>query len=254
MLYLKDLKKAEVTISKLKWKALDLLFPPFCCACGIIGYEICPACISNIERTSNYLVCDICGDLTIKGGICKECKNNRPVFAQLRSWGVYSGALKAAIHKLKFGRGLGIINNLINPITQFLSNWSINPNLILPVPLSSRRIRNRGYNQAELIAKPIASILGIDYFSKALYRILDTHSQVGLNAEERKKNLAGAFRADGAICSGKDILLIDDIATTGSTLNECAIALKAAGAGEVYCFTVARAISSTHLIESKINF
>ena len=144
------------------------------------------------------------------------------------------------------------MNSLLDPILNFISAWQIHPDLILPVPLSMRRFRERGYNQSDLIAKPIADCFDIHYSSSCIWRIRDTHSQVGLNAEERKNNIANAFKADKKICDGKVILLVDDIATTGATLNECAVALNKAGAAEVFCFSVAWVVGSAKMKDSKV--
>jgi len=241
-----------VSLSKLKWKILDVFYPPFCCACGCVGYELCPDCTAKIVLTSSLFFCQICEDQIDQPGICSECSKNPPYFSQLRSWGVYSGVLKEAIRKFKFHRGLGIVNCLIDPVVNFIRSWGIHPELILPVPLSVRRFRDRGYNQSELIAKPIADILNIRYSTACIQRIRDTHSQVGLNAEERKNNIANAFVADKEICGGRIILLVDDIATTGATLNECAAALKKAGAADVFCFTLARAVEKFDTPENKV--
>jgi len=112
--------------------------------------------------------------------------------------------------------------------------------MIVPIPLGEKREIVRGYNQSVLIAKPISEYFNIPMYEHALIRSRDTKSQVGLNYEERKKNMKNAFRADKSICNNKSILLIDDIVTTFSTLNESAKALKLAGAQKVFCFTVAR--------------
>jgi len=240
------------SLSKIKWKILDIFYPPFCCACGRIGYEICPDCTAKIVSTSDFILCRICGDQISQRGVCSECQIKKPAFSQLRSYGIYTGVLKEAIHKLKFGRGMGIMTNLLDPILNFIRAWRIHPDLVVPVPLSVPRFRERGYNQSDLIAKPIADSLNIRYSTSCIRRIRDTHTQVGLNAEKRKKNIANAFVADIEICGGKVILLVDDIATTGATLNECAVALNKAGAAEVFCFSVARVVGSVKMVDSKV--
>jgi ComF family protein len=198
------------------------------------------------------IVCKICGDQINQLGACSECQIRKPAFSQLRSWGIYTGVLKEAIHKLKFDRGLGIMNGLLDPVLNFIHAWRIHPDLVMPVPLSAHRYRERGYNQSALIAKPIADSFNFPYSTSCIKRIRDTHTQVGLNAEERKNNIANAFEADKGICGGRLVLLVDDIATTGSTLNECAVALKRAGSAEVICFTVARAVGSAKMMSRKV--
>ncbi len=163
-----------------------------------------------------------------------------PAFDQARSWGLYVGVLKQVVQKIKYKRGFGIIEYLVTPIIQFIYNWGISVDMIIPIPLGNKRKIERGYNQSALIAKPISEYFNIPMYEQALIRTRDTKSQVGLNYEERRINMKNAFHADGSTCNKKSILLIDDIATTCSTLNESAKALKLAGAQKVYCFTVAR--------------
>jgi ComF family protein len=99
----------------------------------------------------------------------------------------------------------------------------------------------RGYNQTALFAKPVARELGIQYLPEAVTRVRETVSQVGLSAHERKTNISDAFQADKILVDGLIILLMDDITTTGATINECSKSLKLAGAASVFCFTLAKA-------------
>jgi len=141
---------------------------------------------------------------------------------------------------IKFERRLGLIPYLIDPLSEVIRTWDPAIDWITPVALAPKRLRSRGYNQSALIAKKIAARIGLPYSDRILTRVRETHTQVGLNAEERHQNMVDAFTADPTLCRGKSILLIDDISTTGATLNACARALRAAGAVKVFCFTVAR--------------
>jgi ComF family protein len=223
-----------------RWRIIDLVYPPFCCNCGKIGYEICPECYSRIEIISNQKICLVCGGIIETGSNCSICMKLHPLFEQARSWGVYVDVLKQIVQKIKYKRGFGIIEYITKPIIHFIKNWEISVDMIVPIPLGKKREIMRGYNQSILIAKPISEYFSIPMNKYALIRSRDTKSQVGLNYEERKMNMKNAFRADKPICNDKSILLIDDIATTCSTLNESAKALKLAGAQNVFCFTVAR--------------
>jgi ComF family protein len=117
-------------------------------------------------------------------------------------------------------------------------NWHVD--VIVPIPLGRQRMKERGYNQSGMIAEPLAMALGIEFAPKALMRRKETRSQVGLSKQERQKNVLGAFQAMGV--SGKNILVLDDVSTTGSTLSSSAEALLSSGAKEVYALTVARAL------------
>ena len=141
---------------------------------------------------------------------------------------------------IKFERKLGLIPYLIKPLADAISAWGPNVDWITAVPLGRRRQHERGYNQSALIAEKVAGKLKISYSNELLFRVRETHTQVGLNADERRQNMVDAFTAEPSFCRGKSVLLIDDIATTGATLNACAKALRAAGTEEIFCFTVAR--------------
>jgi ComF family protein len=117
------------------------------------------------------------------------------------------------------------------------------PSLVIPVPLSTKRKRRRGYNQMDLVADALAGLLGLPFKPGALFRVRDTRSQVGLAAEARHRNVESAFQANREAVEGSVILLVDDLFTTGATLAACAAALREAGSGEVYALTIGRASS-----------
>ena len=160
----------------------------------------------------------------------------------LRSWGYFEGALRNAIHRLKYQRDITLGDVLSRPLIGLADQYNWPFSLVTPVPLSVGRLKERGYNQASFLARPIALSRGVPMISKCLWRVRETHSQVGLNAEERFRNVEGAFAASARIVDGKDILIVDDVTTTGATLNACASALLAAGAKNVYGLTLARAV------------
>ncbi|MDO9545289.1 MAG: ComF family protein [Pelolinea sp.] len=222
------------------WRFIDLLYPPFCCNCGKIGYEICPECFSEIETISTQQICKICGRIISADKTCPICEKSHPVFDQARSWGIYTGALKQIIQKIKYERGFGVIEYISKPLIECIINWGISADLIVPIPLGKQREKERGYNQSALIASPISNYFDIPINDHALTRIRETRSQVGLNYEERNNNIKDAFQADRSAVFRKSVLLIDDIATTCATLNESAKALRYSGASKIFCFTVAQ--------------
>lgn len=127
-------------------------------------------------------------------------------------------------------------------MTSFVKGLGWQVDMMVPIPLGRRRLRERGYNQVAMIAIPLAMALGYQYAPNVLMRQKETRTQVGLSWEERRKNMREAFRA-GAGVKGKIVLVMDDVSTTGSTLSAGAQALYAAGAKDVYALTVARALS-----------
>ena len=119
--------------------------------------------------------------------------------------------------------------------------WEIE--LVIPIPLGKKRLQERGYNQVALFAEPLAYALGWDYAPRALWKARETRTQVGLNISQRKENVDHAYQADAAIVKRKSVLLMDDVATTGSTIASSTEALLSAGARDVYAITIARALS-----------
>jgi ComF family protein len=151
----------------------------------------------------------------------------------------YEGVIRECIHALKYEKRLGFGWFFSKPLSEIVIKEGWQPDLISPVPLSQERMRERGYNQAAQIAKPLAACLGVQYNPYGLVRIRDTKSQVGLSAGERRINVAGAFEAKTELVFGKKVLIIDDVMTTGATLGACADALRLAGSNEVYCLVLA---------------
>jgi ComF family protein len=148
--------------------------------------------------------------------------------------------------RLKYRRDLGLADALAPLLAGFVEQLSWKPHLIVPVPLGGGRIRQRGYNQAALIAQPLALALSIRYVPHDLTRTRETLSQVGLTRSERIQNVKDAFVANSRHVRDRDVLLVDDVATTGATLSACARALRLAGARGVRAVTVARASPSIH--------
>jgi competence protein ComFC len=224
---------------KLVWQGIDLVYPPFCAGCGARGARWCPACQKAV-RLVMPPVCECCGREQDAPGLCPCCQYSKPHFASIRSWGYFESPLRGAIHALKYRRDLGLGEVLSGPLIQMLaeSTWPLD--LIVPVPLGVARLKERGYNQSGLIARPLAWGIGLRYSPRALARVRETRTQVGLSLEQRKENVGGAFQARSNLVAGKNILIVDDVMTTGSTLEACAVALLQAGALAVYGLTLAR--------------
>lgn len=221
------------------WGALDWVFPPSCSGCGKLGRRWCSDCEAGLVPLRNN-ICDICGYLIENGTVCSRCAVNPPEFTMLRSVYEYQGGLRNAIHRLKYDNDLGVGEILGRKCADHLErlHWKID--LVIPVPLGKKRRKERGYNQAAMIAYPMSLMLGIQYGQKQLVRSKETVTQVEYNAEQRKQNVHEAFSAPNSHLKGKNILIIDDVITTGSTMDECARALKKAGVKNVYGLSVAR--------------
>ncbi|WKZ37950.1 MAG: ComF family protein [Anaerolineales bacterium] len=145
------------------------------------------------------------------------------------------------MHKLKYRRDVSMGDSLASQMVPFVKDLKWQIDLLVPIPLGKQRFKERGYNQVGMIAKPLALALSIRYAPNELMRRKETRSQVGLSRVERRENLRNAFQA-GMGVSGKTVLVMDDVSTTGSTLSSGAEALYSCGANDVYALTVARAL------------
>ncbi len=223
------------------WGGLDLLFPPACGGCGKPGWRWCESCQASAVPIADPL-CSICGKPLPHAGLCPDCCALPPPFTALRSWLIFEGPIRKAIHRLKYQRDLGLGDALAVHLADYASRLDWQAEIILPVPLGEKRLRERGYNQVGSVAWPLAMLMGWQYLPRALRRVRETASQVGLSEQARRQNVQGAFWADPEQVRDRTVILMDDVATTGSTLSASAQALLQAGASRVYALTIARAL------------
>lgn len=228
-------------LNQLVWGSLDWIFPPECGGCKQVGYRWCPDCRKQVQNIPEP-VCEVCGLPQNLPGPCPTCKAVAPPYRMMRSWSVFEGSIRQALHSLKYHRNLGLGDALAQHLAEYVSTLGWPVELIIPIPLGKKRMKERGYNQAGLVASPLAFYQKWRYIPGALIRIRETRTQVGLTVAERKENVRGAFQARERFVRGKNILLMDDVATTGATLAEGAAALMNAGAKSVYGLTLARAL------------
>lgn len=219
----------------------DLLFPPRCAGCRQPGHLLCSTCEAAIARFPPPCCprCDL--PLAAPAPRCAPC--HRGQLADLdgmRVLGPHVAPLREAVHALKYGgrRALGeVLGN------RLAAHWQARPggplDGLIPVPLHAERQRDRGYNQAEVLAEGMAPRLRLPVRAALLCRRRATPQQVGLDRQARLQNVAGAFVATPGVAGGR-WLLVDDVCTTGATLDACAAALRAAGAESVWAITLAR--------------
>lgn len=201
---------------------LDLIYPPICGHCGRVDHVICPYCWDTIDRTP----------------LQRSPLADSPIIRRHVAVGPHAGVLRSAIHALKYEREKRAGELLGHLLDETLENANVSFDIIIPVPLHEARLRERGYNQAKIIA------LGVSrgtLLSNALERHRYTTSQVNLSAHERQSNVQDAFRAIDTF-AGEQVLLIDDVCTTGATLLACAAALQESGVGDIYAATVSYAV------------
>lgn len=183
--------------------------------------------------------------LLMGDGRCFNCRDSAPEFDRALSFGEYEAGMRGLIHLLKYERVMPVSAALGRMLAHVISELigDAHP-VLIPVPLHNRRRRSRGFNQSELIARAAGSYLPqrLELLHGTLIRQRDTISQVGLSREERIENMRDAFRVvQPSRVKGREIVLVDDVMTTGTTLSECARVLKQAGAKRVWAATVARA-------------
>jgi ComF family protein len=173
-------------------------------------------------------------------GLCHRCKSGKNLPITIRSCFYYEGPIQQAIHQLKYRRNMSLGSALADSMSGYLEETGWVFDTVLPVPLGVARMNERGYNQAALLAQPIALRFGVEYRPRGLVKIRDTPSQVGLTFDQRQDNVEGAFKAIPAQVAGRSILVIDDVTTSNATLRACAEALVTARANQIYCLTLAR--------------
>jgi ComF family protein len=215
---------------------LDLLYPPTCAACGEPGEPFCAPCAGAILPLDD--ACPRCGRPG-RGATCGGCLTHPPAYERLQAGGLFGGPLADAIHALKYGDRPA----LARPLARWLSaRISLPPGaLVVAVPLGRQRLLARGYDQAGRLAGRLARSTGARPLTGALRRTRETPPQVGRSRAARAANVAGAFAADPVRVAGRDLVLVDDVVTTGATADAAARALLAAGARRVTVVALARA-------------
>lgn len=226
-------------IARLTEEVLDLLFPSRCAGCGRPGWSWCPSCAAAASLLLPP-VCSLCGIPWSRGERCPRCEADPLHLDGVRSCYIYSGPIRQALHRLKFHGRYRLAQTMAMWMLEGWARFTMEADLLIPVPTS--RARQRGYNQAAMLAQALAEGLTLPMHPQALRRVRATPSQVGLAQNVRRENVRGAFLADPRWVQGKRVVVVDDVCTSGATLEACAAALYQAGATSVWGFTLARVI------------
>ena len=231
-------------LNKLFKFVINLIFPVYCLICKKeLSYQtdtyLCDACKKSIIPITGK-VCNKCGRPFING-ICGICREKQFYFSKARASVIYDGSVRECIHFFKYNKKTYLLNTLFEVFLLPDSLDFLGCDLIIPVPLHWIRQYSRGFNQAELIGRKFSKRFNIKLSKTSLKRTRATPSQTGLSLKERTKNIKGAFSVrNSQKLNGKRILLVDDVMTTGATVNECSKVLLQAGVGEILVYTLAR--------------
>jgi ComF family protein len=204
---------------------LDLVFPPRCVGCGRVDSRWCKRCQSALDR------------IPLLPGVIEM-----PPLQALASTSWHQTMARQTVHALKYDGAAYLARPLARRLAARLDTLDWTFDTVIPVPLHDSRERSRGYNQSYLLARELAEILMLPCSSTAIVRSVNTRPQVGLNADQRRTNVQNAFFAPTGTLSGRAILLVDDVFTTGATLAACADAALRAGADRVFGITVTTAL------------
>lgn len=200
--------------------------------------------------------CIVCGTSTLDRCLCKDCLDNihflcrevstpvRRYYSRLFAVAAYEGPMLAVVHKFKYGRGRAAVR-IVSDLLKEHIRWFDDVECIVPVPQSMRRYIKRGYNQSVIIAQMVSRLTGKPVFARALVKAAHTPPQVGKSLGERKDNLVAAFAAPhfrAQSVKNRNVLLVDDVVTSGATIDECARVLLKSGASKVDVLTVAKTL------------
>jgi len=229
-------------VVKFKGIALDLLFPQWCVGCGKEGSFICDSCCHTLKRIISP-VCPRCGQPQPDGILCPSCVSWQAHIDGIRSPFIFDGVMRQAIYQLKYHNLRALATLLADLLWDYLINNPIPAEVLVPVPLHQKRLRERGYNQSCLLARELGKLAKLPVMDNCLIRQRHTVPQARTaNVEERRDNIANTFACRDHRLQNKRVLLIDDVATSGATLDACATALKTAGATSVWGLAMAREI------------
>ena len=223
---------------------LNLFFPKKCLGCGTADVYLCPDCFNKIEISLNN-TCFFCGKITWQGKICIDCEKRNYLDRIISAANYKNPLVRDLIKNFKYH----YVKELAQPLSQFLiKSLALCGTLdfphnavVLPIPLYKTRHRTRGFNQAELLAQKIADYFNLPLETNILKRIISAEPQANIKDDEKRKaNIKGVFDVNPAAVRGINIILVDDVATTGATLIEAGKILKNNGADKIWALVVAR--------------
>ena len=221
---------------------MDSFFPRRCVGCGRVGDFLCLECLRKLPRLVPPF-CPRCGRPQASSIVCPSCWQRPTEIDGIRSLFRFDEVVRKSIHELKYRNLKAISPCLAELLADYLKENPLPGEALVSVPLHPRRLRERGYNQSSLLARELAKRIDLPVIEDCLIRIKQAQPQVrAIDVEERRSNVADAFVCRDERVKGKEIILIDDVCTSGATLESCAAVLKDRGATSVWGLTLAREI------------
>lgn len=219
---------------------LDFLFPRMCLGCGREGELLCRDCRTSLPRISPP-ICPKCGRTQVSGVVCPACIGSSSEIDGIRSPFRFDGLIKEAVHQLKYRNLRALAEPLAGLMKECFVYYAMPGEVLVPVPLHSKRLRERGYNQSNLLAWELGRLVGLPVVDHELVRRRQAPPQARTQSVgQRRANVAGAFACRGEALRNCRVILVDDVATSAATLDACAAALKAGGAASVWGLVLAR--------------
>ena len=224
-------------------RALDLLYPPQCVICSRGCVWLCAACRDSFTLLGSS-VCVRCGVPLTPGTLCTRCQTHPLDIDSIRSVYQFEGKLRDTLLEFKYS-GLRVLAHPLGDLMgRQMEKYPVPVDTVVPVPLHARRHRSRGFNQSALLAHHLGRVIGKPVVLRSLVRQRETAPQVSLGAAERRANVQDAFVCINDALQDRDLLLVDDVCTTGATLEACGVALRKVGAKSIHAFTLARTVAA----------
>jgi competence protein ComFC len=231
-----------IWLKQLQNEVIDLFFPRSCLGCGEVGDFICLRCSKKLPRLLPP-VCQRCGRPESGGMFCRECWGTHNQINSIRSVFVFEGTIRRSVHEFKYRNLRSIAACLAKFMAEYFVEYGLSADVLMPVPMHENRLKKRGYNQSQLLAGKLAEMISVPVRGDMLKRVVDNKPQARTaSVDERRCNMKDAFTCLSGEVSGQDIIVIDDVCTSGATLEACAAALKLKGANVITGFTLAREV------------
>lgn len=232
-------------------RVVDLVLPPRCAACGgaVTAPGLCGPCWAKVDFVAPPFCQTLGTPFPYDSGeplVSPAAISDPPDYDRARTVARYDGPARALVHALKFKDRLEMADVMAMQMVRAGAALIGDCDVVVPVPLHRRRLFSRRFNQSALLAEPIARRTGRDYAPTAISRVKGTRRQIGLSASERRRNVSGAFKVmpeDRPLVEGRRVLIVDDVMTTGATVDACARVCRRAGAVSVDVLTFARVVA-----------